>query len=157
MSKRILAPLVGLLAFGLVAAGCGSSDDGTDTTATATITKAELIKKADAICAAGNKANEEAAEEAAEEAGFKLEDATDEQLRGLIADIVVPGVREQAEEIASLGAPEGDEDQVAAVVAAVEEGVDALEADPNEALEGEPFSEASELAGEYGFKVCGAE
>ncbi|HSK49536.1 MAG TPA: hypothetical protein VK889_03480 [Solirubrobacterales bacterium] len=73
--------MAGVLAFGLVAAGCGSSDDSTDTVEeTVTLTKAEFIKQGDQICEQAEDDSEGEAEEFAEENGFTLEDASDEQL-----------------------------------------------------------------------------
>ena len=46
--------VVAVLAAGAIATGCGSSDDNGDSTTTASLTKAEWIAKADAICRQGN-------------------------------------------------------------------------------------------------------
>ena len=61
----------------------------------------------------------------------------------------------QVEEIRELGAPEGDEEKVEAILTALEDGAAEIEDDPSQALEGDPLKEARELADEYGFKVCG--
>jgi hypothetical protein len=169
--KRLIVPLFAVLAIGLVAAGCGSSDDSTTgsttgstdggETSTASITKPELIKQGDEICTAGEEANDEAAEEYAEENGFELEKATKAQQEELIAEVFVPGIEAQAEEIAALGAPSGDEGEVEAILSAVESASEEAQSEPSllfESGEGAgPFTEANELATEYGFKVCGEE
>jgi hypothetical protein len=167
LSKRLLVLCVGLLSLGLLVAGCGSSDDSTTggsseggETSTASITKPELIKQGDEICTAGNKAIEEQAEEFAEEEGVDTENPTTEQQEELVTQVVAPEVKAQAEEIAALGAPSGEEAEVEAIVTAVEDAATEVEEDPSlivEAKDNGPFTEANELATEYGFKVCGEE
>lgn len=166
MSKRLLVLFAAVFAIALVAAGCGSSDDSTTDstdggeTSTASITKPELIKQGDEICAAGNEAIEEQADEFAEENGIDTENPTTEQQEEVVAQVIAPEVAAQAEEIGALGAPSGDEDEVAAIVSGVEKAAEEVEEDPSLIVEGEgagPFEEANELATEYGFKVCGEE
>ena len=53
--------VVAVLAAGAIATGCGSSDDNGDSTTTASLTKAEWIAKADAICQQGNQQINQAA------------------------------------------------------------------------------------------------
>ena len=55
------------------------------------------------------------------------------------------------DELKALGAPEGDEEQVEAIVAALEDGSERVAEDPSAAFEDEPLKEAGELADEYGF------
>jgi ABC-type glycerol-3-phosphate transport system substrate-binding protein len=158
LSKRLIAALFGVLALALVVAGCGSSDDGTDTTASAALTKSELIKQGDEICEKGNKAIEKEAEEFAEDNDVDTEEPTKEQQEEVIVDVVAPGVRQQVEEISDLTPPSGDEAKIEAMVAAVEEGSDELESDPAKLIEGEnPLGKGSKLARSYGFKECGEE
>jgi ABC-type glycerol-3-phosphate transport system substrate-binding protein len=162
----LIVPLFAVLVIGLAVAGCGSSDDSTTgstdggETSTASITKPELIKQGDEICAASNEAIEEQAEEFAEENGVDTENPTTEQQEEVVTEVVAPEIAAQAEEIAALGAPSGDEDEVAAIVSAVETAAEEVEEDPSLIVGGEgagPFQEANELATEYGFKVCGEE
>lgn len=166
MIKRLIVPLFAVLVIGLVAAGCGSSDDSTtgstDTgeTSTASITKPELIKQGDEICTAGNEAIEEEAEAFAEENEIDTENPTTEQQEEVVAEVIVPGIEAQAEELGALGSPSGDEDEVEAIVSTVEAAAEEAGEDPSLIVEGEgagPFEEANELATDYGFKVCGEE
>ena len=158
MSKRLLALAVGVLALGLVAAGCGSSDDSTDTVEeTVTLTKAEFIKQGDQICKQAEEDSETEAEEFAEENGFTLENASEEQLEEAVAEVLIPALNRQAEEIDALGAPEGDEEQVEEILTALEDASAEVEDDPSIAFEGEALKEASQLAKAYGFKTCGEE
>jgi hypothetical protein len=150
--------VVGVLALGLVAAGCGSSDDdSTDTVEeTVTLTKAEFIKQGDQICKQAEDDSEVEAEEFAEENGFTLDDASDEQLEEAIGEVLVPALDRQAEEIDALGAPEGDEEQVEEILTALDEASAEVADNPSIAFKGDPLKEADQLAKAYGFKVCGA-
>ena len=156
MSKRLIVLLAGVVAVTAAIAGCGSSGDSTDTTAA--LTKSELIKQGDEICEKGNKAIEKEAEEFAEENNIDTEKPTKAQKEEVIVDVVAPGVRGQVEEIGDLPAPSGDEAEIEAMVSAVEEGADELEAEPSKLIEGEnPLGKGSKLARSYGFKECGEE
>ena len=155
MSKRLIVLFAAVLAL-TIAAGCGSSDDNSDSTAAAAATKAEFIKQGDAICEKGSKAIEDGAEEFAEENDVDTEKPTKAQQEEVIVDVVAPGVREQAEGIDELGAPSGDEEEVEAIVAAVKGGAEELEDEPGLLLEEEnPLEKGAKLAGKYGFKACG--
>jgi len=172
LSTRLIALLAGVVAIAIVAAGCGSSSSDSsstsassgdttastgDTTATtAALSKAELIKQGDAICAKGNESIETEANEFAKENNVNTKKPTKAQKEEVITEVVAPDVRRQGEEIAELGAPSGDEAEVEAIVAAVEGAADELEETPS-LLFGEknPLTKASKLAGSYGFKVCG--
>jgi hypothetical protein len=157
--KKASLAVLALMALAAIVAGCGDSDDSGDgtTEATEALTKAEFIKQGDAICEEANEQNETEAEEFAEDNGFTLEKATDEQLEDAITEVLVPSLNQQAEDIAALGAPEGDEDRVEEIVVSLESGADEIEEKPSLAFEGEPLKESRRLAGDYGFKVCGQE
>jgi hypothetical protein len=158
LSKRLLVLVAGILAIGLIAAGCGDSDDDSSD-ATASITKAELIKQGDAICQKGNEAIEAEADEFAKENDIDTSNPTEAQQEEVIADVVAPNVRAQAEDLAGLGAPSSDEAKIDAIVEAVEKGADELESDPGSLLDegSDPLDEGTKLAKQYGFKTCGEE
>jgi hypothetical protein len=161
LSKRLIAMLAAVLAVAIVAAGCGSSSDtgSSDTTETAAaLSKAAFVKKADAICTVGNESIENEADEFAKENNVNTEKPTQAEKEEVIVAVVAPSVRKQGEEIAELGTPSGDEEAVEAIVAAVEEGADELEAEPKLLIDGEnPLAKGSKLAKSYGLKVCGEE
>jgi hypothetical protein len=149
----MIALLLGVLAL-VVVAGCGSSDDDSTET-TVELTKVEFIKQGDQICEKSEEQSETEAEEFAEENGFELENASEAELEEAIGEVLVPTLNQQVEEIQALGAPEGDEGQVEAIIVALEDASAEVEDDPSLAIEGQPLKEASQLAGDYGFKVCG--
>ncbi len=159
MSKGLIAAIAGALIVALAVAGCGDSDSdngGGGGGETVTLTKVEFIKQADAICEKGNEAIEDGADKFAKDNDVDIEKPTDEQKEEVIVEVVAPELRQQGEEIGELGAPEGDEEKVEAIVTSLEGAADELESEPANLYEGKnPLDEASKLAGEYGFKVCG--
>jgi hypothetical protein len=156
VSKLLTTAVLAVVLVGLVA-GCGGGDETTDATTdeTVTLTKAEFIKQGDAICKSAGEQSEKKAEEFAEENGFKLEGASEEQLEEAIAEVLVSTLRKQAEGLDALGAPEGDEEQVEAIIVSLEGATDEVEDDPSVVFEEKVFDKPNELAQDYGFKVCG--
>ncbi len=152
----MIAMLLAALAL-VVVAGCGSSDDDEGGEETQTLTKVEFIEQGDKICEEAEDRSESEAEDFAEENGFELEKASEEEIEEAITEVLVPALNQQAEEIQALGAPEGDEKRVEAIVTALEDGANEVADDPKLAFQGQPLKEASKLARDYGFKVCGEE
>jgi hypothetical protein len=155
-----MAIAISVLALAAVAAGCGGGDDSSgsssDSSSATTLTKAEFIKEADAICGDANEQGETEAEEFAEENDFTLEKASEEQLEDAVAAVFVPSLNQQAEEIAALGAPEGEEEQVEALTSSLEDAASEIEDDPGVALGGDALNKPAKLAQELGLKVCGS-
>lgn len=145
-----------VVALAAIAAGCGSSDDGTDTV-DATITKNQLIAQGDRICKQSDKEIEAGAERYAEENGIaKDEEPNKEQSVELIETVVVPKIRSQSESIRALGAPAGDEEEIEAMLDSLDQAVEEAEDNPGSLLnDGDPFADAVGKARDYGFKVCG--
>ena len=169
MLFRITTLLALALAAGLIAAGCGDDDDDTTATTTSTtaaatgatgatgptgepLTKDEFIAQADAICESSDKDIEAAAEDLFS-GGANPGQAEEE---AFVTGTLVPGVQQQLDAIRALTPPEGDEDEVNAVLDSAQEGLDELEDDPS--LLGtpqNPLNESTKLAKEYGFEACG--
>jgi len=156
LNKALLAVLVALAALAAGVAGCGGGDDG-DTGTTASLTKAEFLKQADAICKRENSKLESEFEEFAKESGFQGKEPSKEQNVEVIEEVLVPNVSNQRDEIEELGAPDGEEDKVEAILDALGEGIEEVEGDPEAVLDpqSDPFGKANELAGDYGLKACG--
>lgn len=155
MNKAFLSATAVLVALAALVAGCGGGDETTDETVT--LTKAEFIKQGDAICKEANEENETEAEEFAEENDFTLEKASEEQLEEAVAEVLVPSLNQQVEELDALGAPEGDEEQVEEIVVSLEDVAGEIEDDPSLVFEEKTLEKPAKLASSYGFKVCGAE
>lgn len=136
MNKSV--PIMALIsaALMLVAVGCGGGDDST----TSSLTKAQFIKQADAICKKADAARLKA-----------LSETTGSQLEVLSA--AMQPIQKQAEEIAALGAPSGDDEEIDAIVTEMEKGVEQAEKGGNANIE-KAFVKVDQLSGQYGFKVC---
>lgn len=158
---RAITAAVSISIVGILVAGCGGGG-GSGTGGTAnndTLTKAEFIKEADAICRAANDTVESEAEEFAKENGIDTEKPTTAQQEEVVSRVVAPNIRRQGEEIGELPAPSGDEEKVQAILSAVESGAEEAEEEPGSLVKGTaggPFAEATKLAHEYGLKVCGS-
>jgi hypothetical protein len=144
----------------LLAAGCGGSDSASSngsTAATVTtnsdLTKAELIKQGDAICEKTDKVQESGLKAYTKE-NPKAQSNEAEQSKMVIA-VGLPPIQTEVEELAALGAPSGDEDEVTAIVEGIEEAVEKGEDDPGSLLGAKnPFTAVGKLAAAYGFKAC---
>lgn len=158
MDTRGSSGLVAVLASAALAlgsAGCGGSDDTASTPAGGD-SRSDFIAAADAICAkTGEEINAETVE------FFPQGTAPSEKdLEELFAEVTIPALARQYEEIAALPVPEGDEEEVEALLAAADEAIAQAEKDPASllVLQGAdtPFSEVNRLSTEYGLEVCGS-
>ena len=154
--SKFIAVLAAAAAILVIAAGCGGGSDSSDSSS---VTKAQFVKEADAICTKGDKQNEKEFEEFAEEHNLSEgKEPSKEVQEEAVQDLVVPGVRQQIEEIDDLAVPSGDEAKIEEVVTSVEEGLDELEEDPTLLFKGKnPLGKGSKLAREYGMVKCGSE
>lgn len=145
---------IGACAFLIVAslglAACGSDDSSDDSSDS--ITKAEFVAQANAICAESNKTID-----AAEKEAFSGGQPTQADADAFINDTLLPEVESQINDIEALPVPEGEEDQVSAILDAANKGLEEGKADPS-ALQGngDPFAEANKLANAYGMTECGS-
>ena len=157
MNKGLIAAFVGVIAIAAIVAGCGSSSDDE----TSSLTKAQFVAQADAICKKGNAEIESEVEafQAKNDLGENDEPSKVQQAE-VSETILAPNVTNQAEEIRALEAPSGDEDEISAMLDSLDEGVEEVEANPQAPFESNqpnPFGAANKLAREYGLKVCGQE
>ncbi len=158
MNKALLAAAAALVAVAALVTGCGGGDDTTD--ATVTLTKAEFIKQGDAICKEGNAEIEAGFEDFAEANDIpQNQEPSKTQGVEIVKSVIVPGVKQQAEEIRALGAPEGEEEQVEDLLDSLDAAVAEAEEDPEALFEenSDPFADANQQATDYGFEVCGEE
>jgi hypothetical protein len=149
MLKRILIFLAPAILIASLLVGCGGGD--------ATLSRAEFIKKADAICKKTDKA--QVGEAVGYQKAHTKELATvsrEAGLKKLILAILLPSVSKEAKEIEALGAPSGGEKTVQEFISAMEQGVKQAEKEPTsvEDLAKGPFSKADTLAREYGLQEC---
>jgi hypothetical protein len=140
---------VALLMLG-VGVGCGGGSGDT----TSDITKAQFVKKADAICADFSDKRAAAAEK---EFNSKLADAgkltseVKELGEKLLDESILPLLKEQQEELESLGAPAGDEETVEAMMENMGKALGEMEeADFQEVIAGDQLDPFESEAEKYG-------
>lgn len=113
--------------------------------------KAALIKEGDEVCSKvpQNYANKLKALE--KKNGGKKPSTKETNLKA-----AVPPLYTAIGEFEKLSAPSGEEETLAAIIAALEAAAKGLEAKPESELSGpkSPFAEFQKLTGEYGFQVC---
>lgn len=138
------------LCLSALAMGCG----GGESTASESLTKAEFIKAADAICKAADKTQN------AELAAYvkknpKAESNEAEQIK-LVAAAGLPAVRVEIEELTELGAPDGEEAEIEAMLTSMEDALEESEDDPSKVLDAtkSPFVAVEKEAAKFGFKAC---
>jgi hypothetical protein len=122
--------------------GCGDDEE--------TLTKAEFIEQADAICAAGNE------ELNSLEPDFGADKNPAEIVDSFVSEELVPVLQAEHDDIEALGAPEGDEAEVESLLASLQGAIDAAEEDPMAfVISDDAFAEADQAAEAYGLKECG--
>jgi hypothetical protein len=159
--------LVCAVACGVIAAGCGGDDADDGTTAATTgptgttgaaggepLAKEAFINEADAICAKGDHEIDRQAAKA-----FGTEEPTEQEIEQFGTDTVAPNIQRQIDDIRALTPPEADEEEVAQILDAAQNGIDEIEQDPSLLNQGSDaggaFAEANRLAGSYGMDDCG--
>jgi len=165
--RKIVLMLAALLALAALVAGCGgggsSSGSTSDTTSTESSdsggeapTKAAFIKEADKICTDDEDELNEEITAFAKENGISTTEEPAEGLQvELFHELVLPNIARQAEELAALTPPEGDEATIEELTDALSEEVAAAEEESG--LPGEEtLKGATEMAKAYGFKSCGS-
>jgi hypothetical protein len=169
--RSLVVALFALLATVLIAAGCGgggsssSSTSGSDTTGGSTSesdsggeapTKAAFIKEGDQICTTDEDELNEEITAFAKENGISTnkEPSKDLQIE-LFHNLVLPNIAKQAEELAALTPPEGDEGTIEDLTDTLSEEV--AEAEEEDGLPGDDtLKGATDKAKAYGFKSCGS-
>ena len=150
MNKGVFIGLLGLLAvLALVGTGCGGDEE-----ATASITRSEFLQQGNAICRRGELERGKllTGAEKLVKPGEELGKAGKEKL---ILTAAVNPYRKMTKELKELGAPEGEEEKVEAIIEAMEEAAQKAEDDPLLALESiAPFAKANKLNQEFGLTNC---
>jgi hypothetical protein len=160
MMKALAVTLLLLLATAVDLAGCGgggSSDPVAQASTVANVsvvTKAELIKKGDAICRHTDIVQKEriAAYEK-KHPGVTLVGPTAETV---LRKVAFPPIAVEIEKVAVLGFPNGDEKQLKEILSGWKTALKETNQKPALVMgvgEG-PFTRPDELAAKYGFKDC---
>jgi hypothetical protein len=153
LSKRALFFACGALALAALFAGCGGSDD-----TSSSLSKAEFVKKGNAICTAGNKEIEEGFEAFAKEHDLSSKQPPSKaESKEAAETILLPAIKKQVEKIRALGPPDDEADEV---LDSAEESIEKGEEDPVALIEEEAvpmFAATNKKARAYGLTVCGEE
>jgi hypothetical protein len=159
LTKRFIATAgVGLA---LLAAGCGGGGEGGGTAdggpvvKAGSLSKAEFIKRGDAICAKAGAQLLAETKSYLEKNGIDAAHPPSDELQvELVEQVLLPTFRAQIEDLAALGALPGDVEGVQAILDAISEAADEVEANPNIDA-ADPFGEANAMAKDFGFRSCG--
>jgi hypothetical protein len=168
--RKLALALFALLALAVVAAGCGgggsssgssstssTSDNGSTDSSGEAPTKAVFIKEADAICGEDEAELVKEVESFAKEKGVEIgkEEPSKDLQAELFREVILPNIGRQAEGIAALTPPEGEEETVEDLTDTLSEEVAEAEEESgvpaNDTLAG-----ATKKAKAYGLKVCGS-
>lgn len=146
ISQVLVVLIVALMTAAIV--GCGGGEE------TAALTKPQFIQRADAICEKADKAQQNGIMKADQKTALDKMDKAEQQ--ELVVRVGLPPVQNEAEEIAALNAPGGDEEQIDAIVSGIEAAVKMAEEDPGSitGASPSPFLAVNKLATRYGLKVC---
>ena len=140
--------MAALVLLAAVAAGCGGSSDSS-----ASLTKAEFVKKGDAICKRFEQERLSAIKAFVLVHKGKLgPTATQEDL---VEEAALPPIRAGVEKLAELGTPKTDADKATKFVEAYEEAVSHIGENASVALNGDPFAKVRKASSGFGFKNCG--
>jgi hypothetical protein len=167
--------LAALLALAAIVAGCGgggSSSSGSSTDSASSSesesgsssdsaggapTKAAFIKEADEICGDADAVMAEEITDYAKENDIPIEkeEPSEDQQVEIFHAVVLPNIHKQAEDIAALTPPAGDEEKVEDITDTLLSEVEDAEGEdgvPDEST----LEEASRKAQDYGLKTCGS-
>jgi hypothetical protein len=135
----------------------GSEDEG-ESSSGAAPTKAAFIKEADQICTAGDTKLSEEVVSFAKGNGIDLEkeeEPSEDQQVEIFEQIILPNIAKQAEDLAALTPPAGEEDQVEDITSTLAKEVEEAEEDPSD-IDNATLEGASKKAQAYGLNACGA-
>jgi hypothetical protein len=154
MAHRYIVPLAAVcLASFSILAGCGSEDGDGATAATdeALIAKSDFIQAANAACEERIKQMQAKIKKVYAKAAKKSRNAGAEDL---IEEVVAPGFEGEVNDLSSLDPPPGDEQEVEAVITAIQEMVDRTKSDLAENRK-YPYRKTENVAAAYGLPACG--
>jgi hypothetical protein len=144
--------IAGALTVALALGACGSSSSSSSSATSAVpatgITKADFVKRANAICVKGNAESKAAA--------AKLgANPSEGQIVTFVRSTEVPAVQAQIEAIRALGAPPGDAAKIAEMLMLAEHAVKEVKIQPTVISSGvDVFAGFAHIAHPYGLTSC---
>jgi len=152
LSIRGFAALLGILLAAATASGCGGGSDSDEVTVKAgPLSKAAFVRRADALCVAGrSQFNREYT------AFIKKHPPNEKEwVEEVVDKFVLPVYGKLVNQIAAIGAPKGDEQEVGKFLTTLQRRLDSMESEPKEIESSStPFKPAEKLAQSYGLKGC---
>jgi hypothetical protein len=137
----------------LVAIGCGS---GGDDTTEVVLTKAQFVKRGDAICLASQAKRLKGVQAWSKEDPERAREAqgwTAEKRGQLYMTLFMPSIKSTWSQLDEL-AESTQDGKAQKIVDALGSAIQDVEEEPAQAVEGDPFATANRLAEAYGFKAC---
>jgi hypothetical protein len=164
LSIRGVLAIVGVLAALLLVAGCGSDEDdatgssggGEVTVETGSLSKAEFVKQANAVCAKNREQLERAvATFTAETSKTPAKPSEEPPEVAFLEETYLPGFQQQVDEVSAIGAPAGDEKEIVAFLQALQNMIDTATEEPQAFIDGDvSLDKAAKLAKAYGLTNC---
>lgn len=138
-SRKVVAAVALTAAFGVLAA-CGDDKKSS-------ISKDDFLTQANALCATFNNQMDTADDSV----------SSDEEAVVFVSDTLVPGLRALLRSIEDLGYPEGDGDEIQAMIDDTDEILDQIAADPAAFVQTnqDPFAAVNARLRDYGLTTCG--
>jgi hypothetical protein len=159
--SRLSALCLSVLAAAAIVVGCGddeSSGSGSDgSIATSSLSKEQFVKKVTELC---NKGREDVPQRATayQEKNPPGKGSAAEYRAKAVQAVLLPMLEEEIAKIREIGAPEGEEEQVEAMLGAQQQGVDEVAAldslEPREGVMEAYFAEATRAMNDYGLEEC---
>jgi ABC-type glycerol-3-phosphate transport system substrate-binding protein len=168
--RKFALALVAMLALAALVAGCGGGSSSSDSSTSAESessstdaggeapTKSAFISEADKICGDADAALNKEVTDYAEENGIPItgnEKPTEDQEIEIFQAVVLPNIGRQAEDIAALTPPEGEEETVEDLTDTLSSEVAELEEEGGILGKG-TLAGATEKAKAYGLNTCGS-
>lgn len=180
MRRKLAISLGAIALLAFLLAGCGGDDDSTssggtgatgatgaadaeattesesassDSTEEASSDKARFIKEADKICEEADRKQLAALKKEAEKLKKNRSKAEE---RKLVLNAGLPAIREQVDELEELDPPSGEEEEVEALIAAMDKAVREIEENPDVLSKpgASPAPEVNRTSADYGFEAC---
>jgi hypothetical protein len=151
-SIRTRKGVAGIVLFVVLACLSGCGGDG-QTSSSESLTKAQFIKRASAICRS-EEARKTRALRSASGRGKNYLNGSRRDLERLISEAILPLYAEMIEEIAELSPPPEDAARVERIVSRYERKLAEAEANPGRQIVDDSFTEVNQLAASYGIEDC---
>jgi hypothetical protein len=157
---KLSACLLGVLTLVALLVGCGDSNDSSDSSlaiTTSQLSKAQFVKKADAICIESVKPLLASLTDYQRKHPASTKRGSEVVIGKAVKTVIPPVLRQQSDQIRSLGAPSGGEQQVEAFLLAMEAEADQIESGAPltsfQELDSQ-FRRSGKLARQYGLERC---